>query len=49
MASSWAERSSLIPALKDMGFEEQRIERCLKVLSSTSGGFEVSLEAAVEW
>lgn len=49
MASSWAQASNLFPALKDMGFSEKRIETCLNVLLSSSNGFEVSLEAAVEW
>ena len=46
--SGRAESSNLLPVLKDMGFGEPRIEACLKVLS-TSNGFPVSLEAAVEW
>jgi len=49
MASGSGERNNLFLVLKDMGFGEPRIETCLKVLSSSSGGFEVSLEAAVEW
>ena len=47
--SGLAESSNLLPVLKDMGFDEPRIETCLKVLSTTSNGIPVSLEAAVEW
>ena len=49
MASDWAKSNKLFPVLTDMGFDELSIEACLKALSSTSGGFEVSLEATVEW
>ena len=49
MTSNSTESNGLSSTLKDMGFEEKRIETCLKVLSNTSGGFELSLEAAVEW
>ena len=46
-----AKSSNLLPILKDMGFNEQRIEMCLKVLFSNANGdsFPVTLEAAVEW
>jgi len=36
-------------ALKDMGFEEPKVEECLNTLTVSGGGFEVTLPAAIEW
>ena len=47
--SGWAGNSEFLPILKDMGFNEKRIETCLMVLSSTIDGCQVSLQTAVEW
>ena len=36
-------------ALRDMGFEKHKVEECLNTLTVSSGGFEVTLPAAIEW
>jgi len=35
--------------LRDMGFEDYKVETCLNTLAVSSGGLEVTLEAAIEW
>ena len=44
-----ASNETVPKTLRDMGFEEQKVETCLNTLAISSGGFEVTLEAAIEW
>jgi len=44
-----ASNEAVSKSLRDMGFEEHKVEACLNTLAISSGGFEVTLEAAIEW